>query len=153
MCLDFAIGQCLHSISCPSKAHCRSKLGKSDATCISKRHRDTSNNQQLQQQPTTKLVSESMQHYKANTCDIRPIQSCSLKHAMPLKTGCDISSTQSCSLEQMQDGTLLSKADLLGSHVLQLEQLFIGSSEFHILIHQLIHSYSQGLTLCLLSET
>jgi hypothetical protein len=41
---------------------------------------------------------------------------------------------------------------LVGHHVLQLEQLLIGSPKFDILIHEFIHTDSQGLALCLLSE-
>lgn len=42
---------------------------------------------------------------------------------------------------------------LMAGNMLQLQQLLIGSPELHILIHQLIHTYCQGLALCLLPET
>ncbi len=42
---------------------------------------------------------------------------------------------------------------LVGRQVLQLEQLLIGSPKFVILIHEFIHTDSQGLAFCLLSET
>ncbi len=42
---------------------------------------------------------------------------------------------------------------LVGRHMLQLEQLLIGSPKFVILIHEFIHTDSQDLAFCLLSET